>query len=122
MRLSPFRVGAVILFTAILFGCSTRGTFVIPSGTQLEVYSRPATVGADGSVTMKPFGWNAMGIPPAKGIPYRLTEGGKVVQEGRLRGVFRGASLFWPPVSGIITWPVGFNPHITYDLVKGTQE
>ena len=122
MRLSASLVGAVILFTAILFGCSTSGTFVVPEGTQLEIYSRPATVEADGSVTMRPFGWNAMGIPPGGGIPYRLTKGGEVVQEGRLRGVFRGASLFWPPISGIIAWPVGLNPHITYDLVKGTQE
>ena len=113
-------LASLIALATALAGCSTRGTFVIPEGTQLEVYSRPVTVEPDGTAVMRPFGWNAAGMPPRGGVPYRLLKGGEVVQEGRLRAVFRGASLWWPPFVGLFTWPIGLNPHITYDLEKQT--
>lgn len=111
---------AVVLM--ILAGCSTTGTFKIPKGTNLVIYDRPVTVEQDGSVTTTPFKWNAIGVAPKGGIPYRLEKDGKVVQEGKLRSTFRGASLFWPPIAGVFVFPVGFNPHITYDLINNTQE
>jgi len=104
-----------------LFGCSTTGRFVIPPNTQLEVYRRPVTLAADGTVTTRPFFWTAAGIPPGGGIEYRLLDGQKVVKQGRLRAKFRVVSIFWPPYA-LIYWPMGFNSKITYDLVKDTQE
>jgi hypothetical protein len=104
-----------------LASCSTTGNFVIPEGTELEVYRRPVTVQSDGTVTTQPFFWTAAGMPPGGGVEYRLLKDGAVVQEGRLRAVFRGVSLFWPPFA-LIYWPMGLNPHITYNLVEGTQE
>ena len=47
-----------------LLGCTTTGKFVIPPGTELEVYERPVTLAGDGSVTTKPFFWTAIGMPP----------------------------------------------------------
>ena len=111
----------IALLTAALPACSTRDTFVIPEGTQLEVYQRPVTPGADGVVVTSPFFWTAAGMPPAGGVEYRLLEGDEVVQSGRLRAKFRTVSLFWPPFA-LIYWPMGLNPNITYDLVQGTQE
>ena len=104
-----------------LASCSTTGNFVIPDGTNLEVYRRPVTVGQNGTVVTKPFFWTAAGIPPAGGVEYRLLKDGKVVQECRLRAKFRVASIFWPPAA-IIYWPMGLNPAITYDLVEETQQ
>lgn len=113
----------IIILAAVLslLGCTTHGHFVIPEGTQLEVYRRPVTVQPDGQVVTKPFFWTAAGIPPGGGVEYRLIKNGKVVQEGRLRAKFRTVSIFWPP-GALIYWPMGLNPDITYDLVHGTQE
>jgi hypothetical protein len=105
----------------MLTACTTQGTFVIPKGTQLEVYQRPVTPGPDGLVVTRPFFWTAAGIPPAGGVEYRLLRGNKVIKEGRLRAKFRVVSIFWPPAAAIY-WPMGLNPNITYNLVKGTQE
>lgn len=114
-------VGVAALLIA---GCTTTGQFVIPEGTQLEVHRRPVSVGPDGKVTTQPFFWTAVGIPESGGgIEYRLFRDGEVIQQGRLRTKFRVASIFWPPIfHGVIYWPLGFNPNITYDLVRGTQE
>ena len=105
-----------VLVTAPLIACTTQGTFVIPEGTQLEIYQRPVTPEPNGLVTTRPFFWTAAG-----GIEYRLLRGNEVVQQGRLRARFRVVSLFWPPFAETY-WPMGLNPNITYDLVKGTQE
>lgn len=123
MKHSIVKTLAVVALVA-LTGCSTRGHFVVPEGSQLYLGGRPepVKVEAGGLVTTKPFGWGALGIPPDKGIPYKIEKDGKVVQQGKLRTVFRGASLFWPPVYGIIALPTGLNPNITYDLVTGKQE
>ena len=111
----------IVLCTVMLPACSTRGTFVIPDGTQLEVYRRPVTPEADGTVVTSPFFWTAAGTPPTGGVEYRLLEGDEVIQSGRLRPRFRVESLFWPPLA-LLYWPMGLNPSITYDLVRGTQE
>ena len=111
----------IVLLTLALPACSTRGTFVVPDGTQLEVYQRPVTPDANGVVVTKPFFWTAAGMPPAGGVEYRLLKGDKVVQSGRLRAKFRVVSIFWPPMA-LIYWPMGLNPNLTYDLVRGTQE
>lgn len=106
------------IFTVLLSGCSTSGTFVVPEGTDLYIYKRTAavTVGEDGKVTTKPFFWTAAG-----GIPYRLDKEGQTIKEGKLRAKFRPAAIFWPPL-GLIYWPIGFNQAITYDLVNDKQE
>ena len=111
----------IVLLTVALPACSTRGTFVIPEETQLEVYRRPVTPGVDGVVVTQPFFWTAAGVPPAGGVEYRLLKGDEVVQSGRLRAKFRVVSIFWPPFA-LIYWPMGLNPSINYDLVQGTQE
>ena len=112
---------ALAVATIVLSGCSTTGRFVIPEGTELEVYRRPVQVASDGSVVTKPFFWTAAGMPPNGGIEYRLLKNGKPIQEGHLRAKFRVVSIFWPPWA-IIYWPMGLNSAITYDLIKGTQE
>jgi hypothetical protein len=104
-----------------LSACTTQGRFVIPEGTQLEVYRRPVTPDANGVVVTRPFFWTAAGVAPNGGCEYRLLKGDQVLQQGRLRVVFRPVSIFWPPAAAIY-WPMGLNPTITYDLVKGTQE
>ncbi|MGH8601923.1 MAG: hypothetical protein ACREXR_03835 [Gammaproteobacteria bacterium] len=114
---------AVVAVLAI-GGCSTRGHFVVPEGSQLYLGGRakPETIQANGTVTTRPFGWGKIGIPPQRGIPYALKKDGATLKQGKLRTVFRGASLFWPPFVGILTAPVGLNPHITYNLVEDKQE
>jgi hypothetical protein len=112
------------LLTTVALGmvaCSTTGRFVIPPGTQLEVYERPVQLQPDGTLTTAPFFWTAAGIPPGGGVKYRLLQGNKVVKEGRLRAKFRPVSIFWPPFA-LIYWPMGLNGEITYDLVKDTQK
>ena len=107
----------------LIVGCTTTGTFRVPPDTQLYVYERaqPETISSSGTVTSKPFFWTAAGVPPGGGIPYRLEKNGKTVKEGKLRANVRVVSFFWPPLA-VIYWPIGYNPNITYDLVKGTQE
>ena len=111
----------VAFLALVVSGCTTTGRFVVPAGTDLEIYRRPVNVGADGTVVTAPFFWTAAGIPPAGGVEYRLVRTGRTVKEGRLRAKFRVVSIFWPPAAWIY-WPMGLNPDITYDLVKGTQE
>jgi len=115
-------VKLLLLITVLMMaGCSTTGHFIIPEGTQLEVYERPINVQSSGYVKMRPFFWSAAGIAPEGGCAYRLLENNKVIKEGNLRVVFRPVSLFWPPFA-LIYWPMGLNPNITYDLVNDTQE
>ena len=118
-----FKVLAILCVTT-LAACSTQGQFVVPEGSSLYLGGRPTPVdvGASGTVVTKPFGWNAMGLPPQNGIPYKLEKNGKIIKEGKLRAVFRGASLFWPPFAGVFVVPTGLNPNITYNLVTGKQE
>ena len=118
-----WKLMSVAVVVAVSAGCSTQGRFVIPEGSELYVYDRPQPVdiGANGRVVTKPFFWTAAGVPPHAGIPYRLEQDGKVIDEGGLRAKFRVASIFWPPFAAIY-WPMGFNPDITYNLVDGTQQ
>jgi hypothetical protein len=118
-----FKRMIMVLFCVVAAGCSTTGHFKVPPNSQLYVYERPEPmqVQADGSVTTTPFFWTASGIPPDSGIPYRLEQNGRTVQQGHLRAKFRVVSIFWPPL-GALYWPMGFNPDITYDLVNNTQE
>ena len=39
---------------SLCLGCTTRGRFVVPDGTQLEVYRRPVVPDAGGMVETKP--------------------------------------------------------------------
>lgn len=111
------------ILTGLASACSTTGKFVVPENAELYIYERPepVNVAEDGTVTTKPFFWTAMGVAPSGGIPYRLEKEGETIKRGKLRAVFRPASIFWPPFA-VIYWPVGFNPDITYDLVNDTQE
>jgi hypothetical protein len=118
-RFFPLALAFVLI--GALAACTTQGRFVIPEGTQLEVYRRPVTLQPDGTLVTKPFFWTAAGVAPKGGAEYRLLKNGQVVQEGRLRVKFRVVSIFWPPAAAIY-WPLGLNPDITYDLVKGTQQ
>lgn len=111
----------VILFLLIISGCSTYGYFKVPGDSKLYINNRSVEIGTDGEVSTRPFFWNAAGIPPKGGIPYRLEKDGKAVKSGKLRSRFRFVSIFWPPYA-FIYWPIGFNSSITYDLVNDTQE
>ena len=124
MIVTSVRTSFVIASLLLVSACSTQGRFVVPAGSTLYLGGRPepVKVQTDGRVNVHAFGWDAMGVPPAKGIPYRLEQNGKAVQEGRLRTVLRVQSLFLPPIFGILTVPTGLNPNITYDLVTGKQE
>jgi hypothetical protein len=118
------RSSVVIASLLLISACSTQGRFVVPEGSTLYLGGRPqpVKVQGDGRASVHAFGWDAMGVPPAKGIPYRLEKDGKTLQEGRLRTVLRVQSLFLPPIFGILTVPTGLNPNITYNLVTGKQE
>lgn len=112
------KILCLLTFVVLVSGCSTTGTFIVPKNTDLYVYrrSQPVTIDQNGKVRTKPFFWTAAG-----GIPYALKRNGKTIKEGKLRAKFRVVSIFWPPFA-IIYWPIGFNPHITYDLVHDTQK
>jgi len=120
------RIKSAVVLTSLLLvsACSTQGRFVVPEGSTLYLGNRPqpVQVQSDGRVSVHAFGWDAMGVPPNKGIPYRLEKDGKTLQEGKLRTVLRVPSLFLPPIFGILTVPTGLNPNITYNLVTGKQE
>jgi len=116
----------LLLLVAACFvaaGCSTKGYFKVPEGSELYIYERPdpVTVNADGSVVTKPYFWTAAGFPPHGGVPYRLEKDGEVIKKGKLRAKFRPVSIFWPP-GALIYWPMGLNPSITYDLVNDKQD
>jgi len=113
----------IVLFMALIAGCTTTGHFKVPEGSDLYIYKRPqpVTISPSGEVTTKPFFWTAAGMPPGGGVPYRLEKNGETLKEGRLRAKFRPVSIFWPPFA-LIYWPMGLNPDITYDLVNDTQE
>jgi len=113
----------IVLFMALIAGCTTTGHFKVPEGSNLYIYKRPqpVTISPSGEVTTKPFFWTAAGMPPGGGVPYRLEKNGETLKEGRLRAKFRPVSIFWPPFA-LIYWPMGLNPDITYDLVNDTQE
>ena len=119
---SILKITLAVSSVVLLNACSTHGKFVVPHGTELSIYERPAEpVPANGLVETKPFFWTAAGMPPVGGIPYALYKDGKITQKGKLRTKFRPVSIFWPPFA-LIYWPMGLNPNITYDLVNGKQE
>jgi hypothetical protein len=118
------RTSLAIASLLLVSACSTQGKFVVPPGSTLYLGGRPEPVkiGNNGVASVRAFGWDAMGVPPIKGIPYRLEQDGNTVQEGRLRTQLRVPSFFLPPIFGILTVPTGLNPNITYDLVNNKQE
>jgi hypothetical protein len=100
---------------AAVAGCTTTAHFKVPENTTLYLEERPAGIGADGTVTTRPYFWTS-----APGIHYRLEKDGATVQRGRIPSRFRPVSIFWPPYA-LIYWPFGFLDNTTYDLVKGTN-
>ncbi len=90
----------LLMLTFFLAGCSTQTKFILPEGTQIKIYGRPAVDA--GEVTMRPFFWNVVG-----GVPYELVKDGESVRTGKLGARFRAVSIFWPP-GGLIYWPFGF--------------
>ena len=121
---TQIRFSVAIALLLVISACSTRRHFVVPEGSTLFLGGRaePVRIQSGGLVTVHAFGWDSMGVPPGKGIPYRLEKDGQTVQEGRLRTVLRVQSLFLPPIFGIIAVPTGLNPNVTYNLVTGKQE
>ena len=123
MRMITMKILYIVIISLLIAGCSTTGHFKVPEGSSLYIDERPQPVDikVNGEVTTRPFFWTVTGIPPERGIPYRLEKNGKSLKEGKLRTKFRVVSIFWPPFASVY-WPMGFNPDITYDLVKDKQE
>ncbi|MES2673135.1 MAG: hypothetical protein V4660_02795 [Pseudomonadota bacterium] len=124
MKSSITNVGVIFFIAVLLSACTTSGKFVVPEGSKLYLGDRttPVNIDSRGIVKTKAFGWEAMGLPPTKGIPYRLVVDGKTTKEGRLRAKLKVSSIFFPPIIGIIAYPTGLNPDITYNLVTGEQK
>lgn len=118
------KVGVIFFIAALLSACTTSGKFIVPEGSKLYLGDRttPVKIDSKGIVKTTAFGWKAMGLPPEKGIPYRLVMDGKTIKEGRLRAKLKVSSIFLPPVIGIIAYPTSLNPDITYNLVTGEQK
>lgn len=110
---------AFLLFAAIA-GCATGAKFVLPPNSTIEIEDSPVVV-KDGYVETTAFFWGALGLPPTGGARYRLVQDENIVTEGRLRTTFRPQSLLWPPLIGLLLYPVGLDGTVTYDLVHGTQ-
>lgn len=99
---------------ALLTGCSTTAQFRLPPDSQIRFGSRETSHPA-GQVKTLPYFWDSAG-----GIPYKLEQNDKVVQEGRLAARFRVVSIFWPPYA-LIYWPMGF-AYRCYDLTSGKPD
>ena len=100
-----------LAFTCFALGCKTQGQFVLPPGTEVSIYNRPAVrPDASGQIVMNPFFWDAIA-----GVKYKLLKDGETVKEGKLKAKFRIVSIFWPPFA-LIYWPVGVDPDVTHDL------
>jgi hypothetical protein len=109
------KLAGVVALAIFATGCSTRSYFKLPDDTRLTLAERPAQH-PQGLVTVRPFSWSHAG-----GIRYTLvTPQGAIVQQGKLHGRFRVASLFWPPVA-VAYWPLGFGQRC-YDLTQATPE
>lgn len=110
------KIFVAICLTLLVSACSTTSTIKVPSGSKLYINGNkePVAIKDNGEVTTRPFFWTAIA-----GIPYRLEQDEKVINQGRLRARFRPVSIFWPPY-GAIYWPVGF-AESEYDLTKPAQ-
>jgi hypothetical protein len=107
---------AAICLPLLIVACSTTTKVIIPQDSKLYVNNdkEPVVVKADGEVTTRPFFWTAIA-----GVPFRLEQNNKIINQGKLKARFRPVSIFWPPY-GIIYWPVGFALS-EYDLTKEVQ-
>src|SRR5574337_252525 len=99
----------------MLVGCATAAQFKLPAGTDIKFDTHDKEF-ASGDVSVLPFGWKA-----SSGIDYSLTRKGKVVKSGKLPAKFRIVSIFWPPIYGIIAWPMGFKGDC-FDLTGGSAK
>ena len=74
----------IVLVLLMMAGCSTTGHFIVPEGSILYINQKPEPVDikANGIVTTTPFFWSVAGIPPDRGIPYRLEKDGQVLKRG----------------------------------------
>ena len=109
---SALGILGLVAVTALLSGCFTVGKFKVPKDSSLYLQGSPTPVviSGEGVVTNRPFFWNA-----SKGVPYKLEKNNRVIKEGTLPVRFRVVSIFWPPYA-FVYWPLGFDPHQTYDL------
>lgn len=110
----------IILMLAVLSGCYTSASFILPPNTDLMINGKriPQDVrDENGRVKLerRPFFWNSI-----MGINYMLLEGDKVVKKDKLPSSFRVVSIFWPPYA-YLYWPVGFGLDC-YDLSNPQKE
>jgi hypothetical protein len=110
------KIFLAVCLTLLVSACSTTSTIKVPQGSKLYINGNPEPVAIqeNGEVTTRPFFWTAIA-----GIPFRLEQDDKVINQGKLRAKFRPASIFWPPY-GAIYWPVGFALS-EYDLTRTAQ-
>ena len=111
---------AIMLTAAVLGGCRTSASFMLPPDTDLVIDNErvPLTVKDEaGRVAYErtPFFWNSV-----VGIEYVLLQNGKTIKKDRLPSFFRVASIFWPPYA-LIYWPIGFG-YECYDLTDPKKE
>jgi hypothetical protein len=111
------KIIAAICLSLLVSACSTTSSIKVPPGAKLYINGNPepVAVAENGQVTTRPFFWTAIA-----GIPYRVEQNDKVINQGKLRARFRPTSIFWPPY-GAIYWPVGFALS-EYDLTKTTED
>lgn len=100
-------VFVTLLLAAVLAGCHTSASFILPPNTDLVINGQRVVFNARDEAGLpkferRPFFWNSIA-----GINYQLVEGDKTVKKARLPAGFRVVSIFWPPYA-LLYWPVGF--------------
>jgi hypothetical protein len=113
-------VFATLFLSAVLAGCHTSASFILPPNTDLMINGERIPFNAQDKagrpmLERRPFFWSSIA-----GIEYRLVQGNKTVKKDRLPSSFRIVSIFWPPFA-YIYWPVGFS-FPCYDLSDVNKE
>jgi hypothetical protein len=108
-----YKLSAFIML-AILSGCHTSASFILPPDTDLLINGERVTFESKDDegrpkFETRPFFWTSV-----IGIEYSLVQNDKIIKRDRLPSNFRIVSVFWPPYA-LIYWPFGFS-FDCYDL------
>jgi len=111
---------SAFIMLAVLSGCHTSASFILPPDTDLMINGERVTFEAKDDegrpkFETRPFFWTS-----TIGIEYSLVQNDKVIKSDRLPSSFRIVSVFWPPYA-LIYWPFGFR-FDCYDLSDPKKE